>query len=232
MTDEPIVSDGPGKPVVCGTCGQTHQRCAAHSRASGGGPCGRLATTGSRVCQVHGAAAPQVRAAAARRVAAAELEKTLTTYGQPREVNPIQAMVELLHYSAGHVTYLREQIQAEDPGALIWGVADEVDKGSGEFPGVDVRKAAAPSVWLQRYDVERRLMLDVSRDLAKLGIEWEDREAIRRQGAALARVVRETARLLGHDPNDAAVGRAFSSALRAVLGAGVDVDRVLEGRLA
>jgi hypothetical protein len=184
------------------------------------------------VCYTHGGNAKQVKAANKRRLEAEAAEKAVATYGRPRDVNPIQAMVELLHYSAGHVAYLRERIQAEAPEALVWGLADELTKGSGEFPGVDVRKAAAPSVWLARYDVERRLMLDVSRDLARLGIEWEEREAIRRQGAVLARVVRETLRLLGHSPDDPAVGKAFTSALKVVWGAGVDVDRVLEGRLA
>jgi hypothetical protein len=141
-------------------------------------------------------------------------------------------MVELLHDSAGHVAWLRGIVQATDPDALIWGKADEVNRESGEFPGVDTKYAAAPSVWLAQYDKERRFLLDVSRDLAKLGMDWDAREAIRRQGAVLARVARDMARRLGHDPNDQAVAAAFRGALRDALGAGADVDRVVEGRLA
>ena len=212
---------GRDKPLCGGPKRQSEGTC---TRPAGWG----TPHVGIGRCKLHGGST-RTHVAAAQKI---QMNERLSTYGRPREINPIQAMVELLHYAAGHVTQLREQIEALTPEALVWGIADEIDKGSGEFPGVDVRKAAAPSVWLARYDVERRLMLDVSRDLAKLGIEWEDREAIRRQGAVLARVAREMARLLGHDPNDAAVGRAFTSALRVVLGAGVDVDRVLEGRLA
>ena len=179
-------------------------------------------------CRKHGGMTRSHRVKAQR----IQLEKAVVTYGARREIGHLEAMVELLHDSAGHVAWLRDIIAVQTPEALVWGVADEVDKGSGEFPGIDVRKAAAPSVWLNEYHRERRVLLDVSKELAKLELDWDAREAIRRQGAALARVAREMARLLGHDPNDAAVARAFSSALRAVLGAGVDVDRVLEGRLA
>ena len=183
---------------------------------------------GIGACRKHGGTARSHRVRAQR----IQLERAVVTYGARREIGHLEAMVELLHDSAGHVAWLRDIIAVQAPEALVWGLADELTKGSGEFPGIDVRKAAAPSVWLNEYHRERRILLDVSKELAKLELDWDAREAIRRQGAALARVVRETVRQLGHDPNDPAVARAFMSALRTVLGAGVDVDRVLEGRLA
>jgi len=64
-----------------------------------------------------------------------------------------------------------------------------------------------------------------------LELDWDAREAIRRQGAALAKVFREGVRLLGHDPNLPEVGRAFSQALRSVV-PGVDPDRMIEGEVA
>ena len=228
---QPVIGDLEQQPVVCETCGQVHSRCKAHSRRSGGGPCGRRKTKGLAVCYSHGGNARQSKAAAKRRLEAAALEKAVMTYGARREIGHLEAMVELLQFSAGHVVWLRDQIQAQDPQALIWGIADEVNKGSGEFPGIDVRSAAAPSVWLNEYHRERRVLLDVSKELAKLELDWDAREAIRRQGAALARVVREVVRLLGHDPNDVVVGRAFSQALRSVV-PGVDPDRVIEGKVA
>lgn len=70
--------------------------------------------------------------------------------------------------------------------------------------------------------------------LLKLGMDWNAQQAIREQGAALARVAREMARILGHDPNDPAVARAFSAALRVVLGRVMPepptVTRAIEGR--
>jgi hypothetical protein len=208
------------------------QHCGGPKRQSEG-TCTRPAGWGTPHagvgrCKLHGGSTPSHVAAAQKETARLAAQ----TYGVPREVNPIQAMVELLHDAAGAVAWLREIIRSKEPDALVWGIADEIDKGSGEFPGIDRKHAAAPSVWLQRYDVERRLMLDVSRDLAKLGIEWDAREAIRREGAVLARVARDMARRLGHDPNAPEVVAAYRAALKDALGVGADVDRVVDGRLA
>jgi hypothetical protein len=179
-------------------------------------------------CKLHLGSTPSHVAAGQRALA----ERAVQTYGAPREVTPIQAMVELLHDSAGHVAWLRGIVQATDPDALIWGKADEVNRVGGEFPGVDTKYSAAPSVWLVQYDKERRFLLDVSRDLARLGIAWDAREAIRKQGAALASVVRDVVRRLGRDPNDPAVAGAFRAALKEAVGLGAGLDGVVEGRLA
>ena len=228
------------RPIgACDRCGRPHitrhgnPACVGHVQLDDGTerPCENSPRHGQQICDSHGGNARQNVAAAKRRLEAAALEKAVVTYGARREIGHLEAMVELLQFSAGHVVWLRDQIQAQDPQALIWGIADEVNKGSGEFPGIDVRSAAAPSVWLNEYHRERRVLLDVSKELAKLELDWDAREAIRRQGAALARVVREVVRLLGHDPNDVVVGRAFSRALRSVV-PGVDPDRVIKGGLA
>lgn len=233
MTNQPVVDSDKDQPVVCAKCGQTHTRCSGHSNRTGGGPCGRHPMDGQRVCWTHGGNARQARKAAARRVQEAELAKTARAYGVARDVNPLQAMVELLQDTAGAVVWLRDRIRETEPDALVWGIADEVDKGSGEFPGVDRKFAAAPSVWLQRYDMERRLLLDVSEKLARLGMDWDAREAVRRQGAALARVGREFARLLGHDPDAVGTTEAWRGALRAVVGVdgSASAPGVVEGRV-
>jgi hypothetical protein len=51
------------------------KRCSARNRA--GEPCRAFAVRGATVCIAHGGAAPQVRAAAARRVEAAKLSKDI-----------------------------------------------------------------------------------------------------------------------------------------------------------
>lgn len=233
-----MITSASAEPLPCPKCNDFHQRpggkptCAGHTGRVTGPmrPCQTWPMTGQTVCSSHGGKAPQNVAAAKRRIEAAALEKAVVTYGARREIGHLQAMVELLHDSAGHVAWLRDMIQAQAPGALVWGRTDELTKG-GEFPTVDTRHAAAASVWLELYHRERRVLLDVSKELAKLELDWDAREAIRRQGAALAVVVRETVRRLGHDPNDRKVVEAFRASLRGV-GAGpdVDVDRVIEGR--
>lgn len=227
---KPIGTPAPTEPVAppCDRCGQAHTRCSGHSNRTGGAPCGQRPVAGLRVCWSHGGAAKHAREAGARRVEAARLEQVVVTYGARREIGHLEALIELLHDSAGHVAWLRDQVQQQDPGALVWGLADEINRGSGEFPGVDRKSAAAPSVWLELYHRERRLLLDLSKELARLELDWDAREAIRRQGAALARVVRETVRLLGHDPSDERVVKAFLSALRSA-NAGPGAELMIEG---
>ena len=232
MTD--TMDQRPGAPP-CARCGQHHVRdgkptCPGHKTNCDGtlNACRNFRVHGAPVCFSHGARAPQVKAAAARRVEAEKLERAVVTYGAKREIGHLQALVELLHDSAGHVAWLRDQVQLQAPEALVWGVADEINRRSGEFPGVDRKSAAAPSVWLELYHRERRLLLDLSKELARLELDWDAREAIRRQGAALARVVRETVRLLGHDPSDERVVRAFLAALRSA-NAGPGAENMIEG---
>lgn len=207
-------------------------RCGA-PRRSDGAPCAQGAGAGTPHpgigrCKWHGGSTPS-HVAAAQRIQLAEAVKT---YGARRDIGHLEALVELLQDSAGHCAWLRDRIQASTPDALVWGLADEVNRGSGEFPGVDVKHAAAPSVWLELYHKERRILLDVSKELARLELDWDAREALRKQGAALARVVAETCRLLGHDVNDPAVVAAFRAALKSAVGQGPGSDRVVEGVMA
>jgi hypothetical protein len=237
MSDQPIADQPDAEPIAeliaepCAKCSQIHTKCSGHSNRSGGGPCGVSPIKGLTVCWSHGGASKRARAAAARRVQATAAEQAAKTYGVARDVNPVQAMVELLRDSAGHVAWLRDIVQATDADALIWGKSDEVDKGSGEFPGVDTKYAAAPSVWLAQYDKERRFLLDVSEKLARLGLDWDAREAIRREGAALAKVARAFVQRLGLDASDARVVGAWRGALRDALGAGQASGEVVDGEV-
>jgi hypothetical protein len=249
---QPIAQSHAGEPIACPKCGVPHdlRRCQAHvdpakreayaeggreARAAAKGPvrqCLAWPVAGLEVCVAHGGMAGHAFTAGMRNFQIQQIQRAAQTYGVPREVGPVQALVELLRDSAGHVVWLREIVQASDPDALVWGKSDEVNRQSGEFPGVDTKYAAAPSVWLAQYERERRFLLEVSRELARLGLEWDAREAIRKQGAALAAVVRATVRRLGLDPTSPEVIAAYRGGLKDVLGPGVDVGRVVDGHLA
>jgi hypothetical protein len=59
---------------ACVTCGEVHERCAAHVRRDDETrPCGKYPVRGTNVCRSHGAGAPQVRRKAAERLAQAEV---------------------------------------------------------------------------------------------------------------------------------------------------------------
>ena len=73
------------------------QRCTATT--SKGAPCSKFRVKGSAVCMTHGAAAPQVRAAAERRVADTEAREIAARVGVDVarfDGNPYDALRDLL----------------------------------------------------------------------------------------------------------------------------------------
>lgn len=158
---------------------------------------------GATVCQMHGGMAPQVRAAAARRVTLAETMAT-TERRHPNEV-----LADALH----GVDVLAQQTQAQlNAGELDAGLVQAL---------LDSLKTQAAMA---------KLVLDAGagRD------QWSAREAMRRQGEAVAEVVRETLRRLGLDPGAPASVQAFQGAVVAVAGGSTSRPRarMIEGTVA
>lgn len=170
------------------------RRCTARSTTTGE-RCRKWAMKGQRVCRNHGGAAPRSRAAAERRLAEQAARKILETYGRPVDgISPTEALLEEVRWTAGHVAWLRERVQELEVEALTWGRVEEVDRTSGEFPGLDVTHAARPSVWLDLYQRERRHLLDVCKAAIAAGIEERRVRLAESQGALLAQVIQ---RILG-----------------------------------
>src|SRR4051812_34966234 len=84
---------------TCERCGQQHPKCAGHSKRTGK-PCGKSPIIGGTVCATHGGSAPQVRAAATRRLAAAKLEReaaaTLDLVEIQEITDPLGLLLEVL----------------------------------------------------------------------------------------------------------------------------------------
>lgn len=59
---------------------------------------------------MHGGRAPQVVAAAQRRLDAAAAAEAVATFGLPREVDPLQALMEEVHRTTGYVAWLESLI--------------------------------------------------------------------------------------------------------------------------
>jgi hypothetical protein len=83
--------------------------------------------------------------------------------GLPVDIHWTDALLEELRHTVGHVRWLRDQVAELDASALVWGVTDEVNRGSGEYPGIDFTRAARPSVWHELYMRERKHLVDVVR---------------------------------------------------------------------
>lgn len=163
---------------------EEQRRCTGTNRQ--GAPCGNPPMTGAAVCRMHGGAAPQVRAAAARRVAHAEWAQT---YGEPIDTDPTTAVLDQLAHTAGHVAWLLERVRETEPEALVWGVLSETAKQSGQWPGVDITRGARASTWLVLYGQERDRLVRMAEVAHRMGIEDRQVALAERLGAACLELI-------------------------------------------
>src|SRR5690242_5087923 len=88
--------------------GGERQKCTG--RAAGGTrPCGNWPIAGAKVCRKHGGAAPQVKAAAVRRVAEADVQRGLARL----DVQPVGDPFEQLSALAGQVVAWKDALAAK-----------------------------------------------------------------------------------------------------------------------
>ena len=142
---------------------------------------------GTTVCATHGAKAPQVKAAAARRITLAEA----LLNGDRR--HPQEILASALH----QVDVLGSQ--------TVQSIAD----GGGTLTAEMFEQLLEAS---KTQATMSKLVLD-----AAGAEGWAAQEAFRQQGDALAKICRAMARRLGHDPGDQRVAEAFEAAVAEVL---------------
>jgi hypothetical protein len=185
----------------------TDGACAALIRKGddAGKFCTKPPMRGQARCGSHGGRAPQNVAAAERRLAHEAAEKAVATLGLRRDVGPEEALLEELQWTAGHVAWLRQRVQDLDPEALVWGVTEEKDVGSGERPGLDVTQSAQPSIWWELYRQERKHLLAVIHEANTARIDERRIRLAEQQGSLVAEVIR----------------RSFDGVLAALLGLGL-----------
>ena len=162
-------------------------RCKATARS--GEQCRRPSMKGGTVCASHGGKSPQVKAAAARRLAEQEAAKAARLFAAPVDIDPARALVELVQWTAGEVAYWREQVRAladGNPDALTWGITRE--KQGGEDHGTTLE--AKPNVaYLMLTDAQDRLAKYAAAAL-KAGVEERRVKLAEDQGALVAQVIR------------------------------------------
>ena len=175
---DPSLSPAGADPSLSG-------RCSARTKR---GVCRAWPVRGAVVCVAHGGAAPQVRAAAGRRLAFAEWGRS---FGEPApDADPTETVLREIRWGAGHVAWLRERVRETEPDALIWGVESEVTRGSGEWPGVDVTKAAKANAWLVLYGQERDRLIKMCKIAHDMGIAERHVQLAERLGALMADLLR------------------------------------------
>ena len=199
-------------------------KCKA--RKQDGTQCKAWPIKGAEVCRVHGGRAPQVKAAAARRLAAQAAEQAVRTLGLPVDVSPTEALLEEVRWTAGHVAWLRGKVQelAEEPthrhvtfdgeddvlletpgqrGALVWGTTKV--KTGGEDAGTT--QEAKPSLWYELYARERAHLIRVCSEAIRAGVEERRVRLAEQQGDLLALAIRRILEAfgLGDDPRVATI---------------------------
>jgi len=183
MAREPLDRSPIGKvtqarPIECDRCGQPHHRCTGHKRVDGvERPCKAWPIRGAEVCGAHGGRAPQVRAAAAARLAEAEARAVAATFGVPRAVDPGQALLEEVHRTAGHVAWLASVVAGLERDEVVWGVAEETDRpavygedGMQIGGGLEVKRKAVPNAWVVLYQQERKHLAAVAKAAIDAGV--------------------------------------------------------------
>ena len=130
-------------------------------------------------CKYHGGATDSVKQHHQKAMAL----EAVVTYGLPRQIDPHTALLQEVWRTYGHVTWLSSIIHNSDPNALVWGPTEEMLQTSSQRRGAasmphgsfDVEThsgtiQAAPSVWLQMYQKERRHLVEVCKTAIACGI--------------------------------------------------------------
>ena len=172
------------------------RRCTARSRRSGE-RCGRAATPGTNVCASHGSKAPAVRRAAARRVAQAAAEQAVQRTVADRGPLSLSDVYAELLSTAGTVVAWRDLLTArldELDGRLTY-----TDGGGTERVKADVQ-------------LFTRALDQATRTLELIGrLDLDSRTAAlsRRQGEAIAGVIRQVLAGVGLTPEQEARAHAL-----------------------
>ncbi|GLU58590.1 hypothetical protein [Paenarthrobacter ureafaciens] len=176
--------------------------CGAKNKKSE--PCGLSPAAGATRCGRHGGNSPQAKRAAERRVAEEkakkELERGVRTLGLPFDIDPGKALLDEIHWTAGHVAWLREKVQELQDEELVWGKT-QTDTGIGPQGPVDTTtEKAGPSVWYELYLKERDHLAKVCALALRAGIEERKVKLAESQGALVAEAIRRILAALNLSP--------------------------------
>ena len=181
------------------------QRCTATNRT--GNPCKRQAIIGGTVCASHGGRAPQVQRAAARRLALGEALAELDRLGRPIDIDPSEAMLEMVREAAGNVAFLRSRVQeldqltresreAEEALVALLGGGSEAREVSARSPAgiygrVDPRNFRAERhVLVAMYDDERERLVRWAKACRDAGVDERRVQLAEDTGRMIADVLR------------------------------------------
>lgn len=160
----------------------TKRQCRATSTTTGE-QCKRAAIKGGVVCHMHGGAAPQVKAAAKRRLALEEARQIVSelSLGTEVETTPEEAILAQVWEAAGNVAVLRglvEQLEVQFGKDGIAGLTGNEKKWN----------EAAPHIFVTMYGEERDRLVRVSKIAAEIGLSERMVRIVEQQAELMVRV--------------------------------------------
>lgn len=162
-------------------------QCTATSKQSNT-QCKRSAVPGATVCVIHGGRAPQVQAAATRRLVLEQAVREVQLWGGRRDLHPTEALLELVGSKAAEVAYWESRVAELDHDQLGWGVTRE--KHGGDDGGTTWE--AKLNVALDQLHIAQRDLKEFAAASLKAGVD-EAHVKLRRTQAEQAVAVLQAA---------------------------------------
>lgn len=170
--------DKPDKPqAICG------------AKCRDGHPCQSPPMRGATRCRMHGAANQRTRQAAKRRLAEAEAAHQVEAWGGRLDINPLQALLDLVAEKAAEVAYWQGRVAALDERRRA--------AAGGDRPG--------PHVHLRLLHATQDQLASYAAAALKAGADRVVVEAVQLQAAQLVAVVERALAHAGVPAEDAAL---------------------------
>lgn len=169
--------------------GNEKHSCKAKAKRTGK-PCKRIPPEGSLVCNIHGGKAPQVAAKANARAQQRAVIDLLQNLGTPTEIDPGQALLDLIAAKNGEVVWLRAMVQSIEQDKLTWGTADH-ESGIGQQGPIDkITQKAAVNIWWEMLRKAEDQLASYASQALRAGIEERRVRIAENQGNLIVGVIR------------------------------------------
>lgn len=177
------------KPMLGPESGEAHAVCGAKTRS--GKPCRQRPMLGQRRCRMHGGSTPVALRAAERRIASMEAARQIEVWGGRLDVNPAEALLELVQSKAAEVAYWNWRVAGLDESERAGLLVAETQDGVGPQGPVDTTtRKATPHVFVVMLHKAQDQLASFSAAALRAGVD----EALVRLATVQASAVVEFAR--------------------------------------
>lgn len=195
-------------------------QCTATAKTTGQ-QCTRPAVKGTTVCRFHGGSARHVKAAGQRNLQHAAAQAEVARLGARRDIHPAEALLELVHWTAGEVDYWRARVQTIQDEDLTWGLTQHRE-GTGPEGPIDVHtEEAKPHIAYTMLERASDRLATYAAAALKAGVDERRVRLAEQQGALVAGVIRGILTDLNlTKTQEALVGEVVPRHLRGLTGGG------------